>query len=77
MKKIQKYIIKSCLTITLEVILLKILIEECYIQRKGFYIGGEWLIVPIVLIAIRIVPSVIKEIINASKENDNDSKRIK
>jgi len=77
MKKIQKYIIKSCLIITLEVILLKILIEECYIQRKGFYIGGEWLIVPIVLIAIRIVPSVIKEIINASKENDNDSKRIK
>ena len=52
-------------------------IEECYIQRKGFYIGGEWLIVPIVLIAIHIVPSVIKEIINASKENDNDSKRIK
>ena len=77
MKKIQKYIIKSCLIITLEVILLKILIEECYIQRKGFYIGGEWLIVPIVLIAICIVPSVIKEIINASKENDNDSKRIK
>ena len=69
MKKIENFIIRKWFWLSIGLVLTRFAVERCYEQRGWFYIGGEWFIIPAIILASNIVPSIVCQIVNVfSKE---------
>lgn len=52
MRKIRRYIIKNWFWIVLGLVLTRKAMEYCYRQRGSFQVGGEFFILPVILMAV-------------------------
>lgn len=74
MRKIERYIIKNWILIAVGLMLTRIAVKSCYEQRGEFYIGGEWLILPVMLVTVYLIPAIIKDFADVfGKEGDEDA----
>ena len=61
MRKIKRYIIRNWFWIVLGLVLTRKAMEYCYRQRGGFRIGGEFLILPVILMAVYFIPNIMRD----------------
>lgn len=76
MKKLARYINRYWWVIIVGIILTKVSVEKMYEQRGGFYIGGEWLLIPFIIMVTAAVPQMIREFLDLYREEDEDAGEI-
>lgn len=70
MRKIKRCIVRNWFWITVGLVLTRFAVEKCYEQRGGFFIGGEWFILPLILMTKYLIPAFVSEIVNVFVEED-------
>ncbi len=76
MKKLARYINRYWWVIIAGIILTKVSVEKMYGQRGGFYIGGEWLLIPFIIMVTAAVPQMIREFFDLYREEDEDAGKV-
>ena len=75
MMKIKHYIFRNWFWLTVGLVFTRFAVEKCYEARGGFFIGGEWFILPLILMTKYLIPAFISEIVNVlGEEDDKDAK---
>lgn len=59
MRKIRRYIIRNWFWIVLGLVLTRKAMEYCYRQRGSFQVGGEFFILPVILMAVYLIPNIV------------------
>ena len=72
MRKIRRYIIKNWFWIVLGLVLTRKAMEYCYRQRGSFQVGGELFILPVILMAVYLIPNIVRDILGAFGEEGKD-----
>jgi hypothetical protein len=62
MRELSRYVEKNWIWISAGLILTKKAVEYSYRRRGGFYIGGEWFILPLILMFAYLISSMCKEV---------------
>lgn len=77
MKKMEKFIVRNWLWLAAGCILTRKAVEAAYTERGYVAFGGEWLVLPVLLLAVyivRIVKNEIVEEIGHFEEADTDDR---
>lgn len=78
MRKVKRFIYQEWIWITLGIILTRFAVEYAYQERGYMAYGGEWLVLPVLLMAVntaRDIASIV--IVTFEGEEDADVRRIK
>ena len=68
MRKIRRYIIRNWFWIVLGLVLTRKAMEYCYRQRCSFQVGGEFLILPVILMTVYLVPNIVRDVLGIFRE---------
>lgn len=77
MRKVKRFIYQEWIWITLGIILTRFAVEYAYQERGYMAYGGEWLVLPVLLMAVntaRDIASIV--IVTFEGEEDADARRI-
>ena len=72
MRKIRRYIIRNWFWIVLGLVLTRKAMEYCYRQRDSFQVGGEFFILPVILIAVYLIPNIVRDVLGVFREEGGD-----
>ena len=67
----KKYIAKFWFFLIIGILLTRYEVERMYEVRGGFYIGGEWLTVPLIILVTVFVPQMVREMFDIYKEDED------
>ena len=59
---LKKYVMNNWHWILLGIYITKNMVEIAYIERHGFFIGGEWLILPLILVTVNLCSDIAADI---------------
>ena len=68
MRKIRRYIIRNWFWIVLGLVLTRKAMEYCYRQRGSFQVGGEFFILPVILMAVYLIPNIVRDVLGVFRE---------
>ena len=72
MRKIRRYIIRNWFWIVLGLVLTRKAMEYCYRQRGSFQVGGEFFILPVILMAVYLIPNIVRDVLGVFREEGGD-----
>lgn len=70
MKKLGRYIIRNWLWIALGCVLTRKAVELAYLERGYKAVGGEWCVLPIILLAVEICRGMFCNIAELTEKED-------
>ena len=75
MKRIQRYIIKKWLPISAGIVITAVCVRMAYIERGYMAYGGEWLVLPIILVGREVFEGCICSLRTLAEKEDYEPKR--
>lgn len=72
MKKLEKYIVRNWIWLVIGLILTRKAVEYAYAERGYVTFGGEWLVLPVILLAVHMVREVRRDLFTFLEEVDAD-----
>ena len=75
-KKLKRYIIRNWFWISAGLILTRYAVEYAYNQRGCWRFGGEWFVLPVILMAKYLILEIICVGIRLFREEDEDAGKI-
>lgn len=72
MKKLEKYIVRNWIWLVIGLILTRKAVEYAYAEREYVAFGGEWLVLPVILLAVHMAREVGRDLFAFFEEVDAD-----
>lgn len=76
MKALERFIIRNWFWIALGCVLQRKAIEMAFLERGYRAVGGEWLVLPVVLMAVELGRNIFWSIIEVMQMEDEDDTRV-
>ena len=76
MKALERFIIRNWFWITLGCVLQRKAIEMAFLERGYKAVGGEWLVLPLVLMAVELSRGIFWSIIEVMQMEEEDDERV-
>lgn len=76
MKTLERFIIRNWFWIALGCVLQRKAIEIAYLERGYRAVGGEWLVLPVVLLAVELGRGIFWSIVEVMQMEDEDDTRV-
>lgn len=75
MRALEQFICRNWIWLTIGIVLTRVAVEAAYNERGRIAIGGEWLILPTILLTVYFVRGMketVIELLEAGREEDDD-----